>query len=119
MQPNINFHIWFRVCRPIKRKYNLSTNCVMVLNGAYVLHQVNNKSFSLYKLRMFVTYYSANKINVYIKVLIDKGFIIQSGNYGMYPLYSISPIGIEVIEELKREYDRQFYLFCNTYNIEV
>jgi hypothetical protein len=117
MLNNINYQIWFKVCKPIKRKYQLSTNAAMVLNGSYVLYKALHKGFTLRSLRMFVTYFNSNKINAYIKLLISKGYIIQSGQYYNTDLYSISAIGLQVIEELNESYQIELSKFCNKYDI--
>lgn len=119
MQNNINFHIWFKVCRPLKHKHKLSTNCLLVLNGAYLLYLLNNKGFTMYKLRSFVGYYNANRIRQYITVLIDNKFITQSGSYKSRLLYIISSKGIEVMKELNDSYNNSLYSFCSKYSIEL
>jgi hypothetical protein len=117
--PNINYQIWFKVCRPLKHKYNLSTNCLLVLNGAYVLHQANKKDFTIKTLQLFTSYYNSIKIKSYITVLISHNFIIESGMYKGHQLYCISSIGLQVIQELNDSYNKELVLFCSKYNIEL
>lgn len=116
---HINFLIWFKVCRPIKRNYNLSTNCCLILIAAHTLQQVNSKGFTLRNLRIFAPYYSPYKIKSYIKVLVDRSFITQSGVYNSHQLYCVSPIGLTVISELNDSYNKELVLFCSKYNIEL
>ena len=119
MLSNINYQIWFKVCRPLKRKYNLSTNCVLVLNGAYVLYMTTHKGFTLRSLQNFASYYSPVKIKGYIRVLVDRSFITLAGAWKTRQLYTISELGIQVIKELNESYQEQLIIFCNKYNIEL
>jgi flavorubredoxin len=119
MLANINFQIWFRVCKPIKVKYMISTNSVMVLNGSYVLYRATNQPFTRRQLRDFCKYYNNRKIDYYISVLIDKEMIALAGVKATRQLYTISELGIQVINELVKSYDEQLYLFCSKYNIEL
>jgi hypothetical protein len=114
----INYQIWFKVCRPIKRKYGLSSNCVLVLVAAYVLHSYMNRSnFTLRALQDHASYYNKAKIDSYIKVLTDKGYIIPSCMIKTRQQYSISEKGLQVIKELNDSYENEIALFCSLYNI--
>jgi hypothetical protein len=114
---NINYQIWFKCCRSIRIKYKLSSNCVLVLNGVYVYSKVINQRFTRRKILDFVSYYNIKKIDCYLTVLISKGYVIQSGQRKTLLLYSISPIGLTVINELNQSYQDQFNIFVSKYNI--
>jgi predicted transcriptional regulator len=60
-----------------------------------------------------------SKIGSYITVLISNGYIIESGNYKGHQLYCISPIGLQVIEDLNKSYERQLYKFYQDNNISL
>jgi len=119
MLANYSYHIWFRVCKSLKGKYNLSTNCLLVLNGAYCYYILNGKPFTRYQLLMFVRYYDMVRLGKYITVLMSKGFISQAGLRKGRQVYCISERGLEVIADLNKSYQDQLYLFCNKYNIEL
>jgi len=116
---NINYHIWFKVCKSVKFRYRMSTNDLLILNGCYLLHLTTNKPFTLNKIYSFVTYYNKPKIQAYIKRLIERKFIIQSVNHKGYPLYNISPLGLQVIEDLNNSYDVEMGKFCSLYGISL
>jgi len=103
----------------MKRKYNLTVNCVMILNGAYLLYVVMGKPFTRRQMRDFVTYYNPKRVNMYIGVLMDKGFISLAGLKATRQLYCISELGLQVINDLNKSYQEQLYVFCNKYNIEL
>jgi hypothetical protein len=119
MQANINYHIWFKACRSIKRKYGLTTNCLLVLNGSYLLYMTVKKGFTMRNLRNFVSYYNHNQIKSYITYLLKKEYIIESGIYNGRVLYNLSFTGNQIIKELNDSYDKELVLFCSKYNIEL
>ena len=118
MLQNYNMQIWWKVCRPLRYKYHLSVNCLMVLNGAYVYYNVLNKiPFTKRKLLNFMSYFSGNKLNVYLTVLIAKEFITLSGQLHNRDVYAISPLGLSVIKELNNSYEVELIKFCSLYSV--
>ena len=117
MLSNITFHTWFRIAKPVRRKYGISTNCILVLNAGYLLYIINNKSFTRGKLRIFARYWSQPKIDSYIKVLIDKGYFVSVSSVNSHPYYSLSEIGLQIIKELNESYTNVLYKFCSDYSI--
>ena len=120
MLPLYNYHILFKVCKPLRGKYQLSVACFLVLNGAYLYSVILGKPFTSYALLKFVTYYNNVKIGSYIRVLIERNFITLAGaTKRSENLYTISETGIQVIKELNESYQEQLIIFCNKYNIEL
>jgi hypothetical protein len=117
MLQQINFHIWFKVCKPLKRKYKLSTNCILVLNGMYLYSKYIKQDFTRFAVLKFCSYYNSSKIGKYITVLMTHNFVIESGKYKGHQLYSLSAIGLQVINELNESYKIELSKFCNMYNI--
>ena len=59
-------------------------------------------------------------MNKYFTVLFKLGYIVQSGNDKKgYQLYSISPVGIQIIEEMKGNYTTVMDGFISKYNIQL
>lgn len=119
MQTNINFHIWYKVCRPVKFKYHVSVNVLLLLSGTYLLHKVTNKPFTKKQLLKFLTYYNSNKIKYYIGVLVNKGFVELNSISKNIEYYSITQAGISVINDLNDSYQIELSKFCQKYNIEL
>ena len=44
MLKHYSYNIWFKVCRPLRHRYKLSVNCLLVLNGCYIYNNIVNKS---------------------------------------------------------------------------
>ena len=112
------YHIWFKTVRFARRNYGLSTNCVLVLNAAYIYNKINYKPFTRFQLIKFATYYSHSKIGKYITVLTVKGFLEVADKWRCYDRYIISPEGIKVINEIDASYQEQLSLFIDKYSIE-
>lgn len=113
---HVAYHLWFKVCKGMKRKYTLSTNALLVLNGAYLYGTYVKEKFPRYHLLKYVSYYNDKKLGEYITVLMKLGYIIESGNRKTIQLYSISDKGKEVIEEIKKNYELQLYKFYDQYS---
>lgn len=113
------FHIWFKIAKPIKRKYHLSTNTLLVLNAAYIYNKDINKTFARTQLLKFACYYDNHHIGSYITVLVSHGYIVVSGKYKQHDLYSVSSLGNEVIKELIKSYNKELNSFCLLYGISL
>jgi len=117
---NINYQLWFKVCRSVRKQYQVSTNVLMVLNGIYVYSKYIDNNFTRRQILDFVSYYSMPKIESYFNVLLDRKFIMLSGiKLKQFQLYSITLAGVQVIEALNKSHEDQMYIFCNKYNIEL
>ena len=119
MLPLYNYHILFKACKPIRGKFGISVNCLLVLNGAYLYYTILNKPFTRYSLLKFVTYYDNVRLGKYITVLMKKDYIIESGIIKGHNVYSISLAGLQVIKELNESYNKELVLFCSKYGIEL
>lgn len=117
MLQNINFHIFFKVCKPIRTRHKISVNCLLVLNGAYLLQLSSGKSFTRYRLLKFVTYYDNVRIGKYITVLTEHKFIIESDLYKGHQTFILSSLGLSVIKELNESYEIELRKFIDLYNI--
>jgi hypothetical protein len=116
---NINYLIWFKVARPIKHKYKLSTNCTLILNACYIHSITLNKPFTRSQMRRFANYFNPKQIDSYIKVLIDSNYIslVNSSKMKKVMYYSITLAGLQVIQELNNSYEIELRKFIDQYNI--
>lgn len=114
------FRLLFVIFRPVRKKYNLSINCLLVLNSCYLYSKLENKKeFYLTDIYKFTTYYSIPHIKQYIVVLAQRGFIIPDKPGQFRVLYHISELGIQVIEEIEESYNREMYEFSNKYHLDL
>ncbi len=97
------FLLLFKIFRPIRKKYNLSVNPLLVLSACYVYSINKNKDFSREGIANYLTYYNTYKVKAYFSVLRNKGYITIVRTE-RYDVYNITRKGINIIEELKRSY---------------
>lgn len=115
----INYLIWFRVAKPIKRKYLISTNCTLILSACYVHSITVNKPFTKRQIRSFAKFFNNKQIDSYISVLKDRKYIelVNSSKTGKVLYYSITLAGLQVINELNDSYQIELRKFIDQYNI--
>jgi hypothetical protein len=109
--------LWFKTCRPLRLKYRLSTNCLLMLAGCYCYNTIVNKPFTINQILKFVTYYNPRTLKIYLNVLINKDYVCISYNKSSIVYYSITLAGIQVINELNDSYQIELRKFIDQYNI--
>jgi len=80
---------------------------------------ITGKPFTRYQLRSFVSYYNGKYIDKYITVLVSRDMISLAGLRSGRQIYSISELGLQVINDLNKSYQEQLYIYCNKYSIEL
>ena len=115
----IIFHNMFRLLRPVRRKYNMSVNSLVVLNACYLIHVYNGSLFSVYSLYKFVGYYSRPKLMFYISYLINKGMLTQSDQVKNILYYRITDKGVEVMREFNNTYQQVLMKFVSDNGISL
>jgi hypothetical protein len=108
----------FRIIRPICRKYKLTINAVLILNAIVIYHKHVSSMYSFSGMRNFYSYYNTNKFGYYHKLLLDKGYVIQSDILNGNPRYKISELGIEVVKDIDEYYNRSLLKFISDYSLK-
>lgn len=109
----------FRLLKPIRRKYRLTINAIIVLNGCYLIHIYKGSLFSVYSLYKFVGYYNRPKLQYYINHLCENGYIIQSDQIKNILYYRITDKGIEVMREFNNTYNSVLCSFLSNNGISL
>lgn len=110
-------HNLFRGLKPVRRKYRLSINEIIVLNGIYLYCKHVNTCMSQDACLRFIGYYNLNKIKYYIGSLRGKGMIEVAEVINGYNRYKISILGLSVINDISEGFDRCLYEWFQKYNI--
>ena len=114
------FKLLFYILKPIRLKYKLSINAILVLNGCYLYSKLNNKDqFYTTEVKKFLGYYNDRVIKYYISVISLGGFINPVNPDDFRVLYKLTDKGIEVIQSIDQYYNKELYDFCNKYNIDL
>jgi len=109
----------FRLMKPIRRKYKLSVNCLLVLNGCYLFHKYNGSLFSLHGLYFWVKYYNRIRLQYYLNYLIGKGYLIQSDIIKNIKYYRLTESGINVMNEFNSSYQEELSKFITDHHISI
>ena len=112
-------HNLFRGLKPIRRKYKLTINEIIFLNGMYLYCKHVNTCMSQDACLRFIGYYNLNKIKYYIGSLRGKGMIEIAEVINGYNRYKPSILGISVINEINDSYGKCLDEFFNKYSISL
>jgi len=110
-------HNLFRGLKPVRRKYRLTINEVIFLNGMYLYCRHVSTCISHSGCVRFIGYYNLNKVKYYIGSLQDKGMIeiaeVLRGNI----MYRLTSKGVCAIDEISHSFEMCFQNWFNKYDI--
>ena len=109
----------FRILRPIRKKFNLTINEIVILNGMMLYNKYVGSSFSYSAILRFVGYFNDKKTKYYFGSLQEKGCIVMSDILNGAKRYRLTEKGIEAIGYMEESYDKELYVFLNGYSISV
>jgi hypothetical protein len=112
-------HNLFRGLKPIRRKYRLTINEIIFLNGMYLYCKHVSTCMSQDACHRFIGYYSLSKIKYYLGSLQNKNMIQPAEVIKGYNRYKPTQLGISVIDEINGSFDRCLYDWFNKYNITL
>jgi hypothetical protein len=109
----------FRILRPIRKKFNLTINEIVILNGMMLYNKYVGSSFSYSAILRFVGYFNDKKMRYYFGSLQEKNCIVLSDILNGAKKYRLTEKGIEAISHMEESYDKALYVFLNSYNISI
>ena len=109
----------FRIFRPIRKKFNLTINEIIILNGMMLYNKYVGSSFSYSAIIKFVGYFNDKKMRYYFGSLQEKNCIVLSDIFNGAKRYRLTEKGIEAISHMEESYDKALYMFLNNYNISI
>lgn len=109
----------FRVLRPIRHKYGLTINEIIILNGMMIYNKFTGSSFSYTAIMRYVGYFNDKKIRYYIQSLQDKGYIVLSDILNGNNRYKLTDNGIDAISNIEECYQKSLNKFINDNGISV
>ena len=114
----IVFRLLFAMLRPVKRKYNLTVNHILVINSCYLYSKLTSETFYITDILKFNSYFNNVLMNRYFKDLNFSGFLLSIQTGKNKTKYKLTAKGIEVIESIDQYYNSELYSFYNKYNIQ-
>jgi hypothetical protein len=109
----------FRILRPIRKKFNLTINEIVILNGMMLYNKYVGSSFSYSAILCFVGYFNDKKMRYYFGSLQEKNCIVLSDVLNGAKRYKLTEKGIEALSHMEESYDKALYEFLNSYNISI
>lgn len=109
----------FRILRPIRKKFNLTINEIIILNGMMLYHKYIGSSFSYSAIIKWVGYFNDKKMRYYFASLQEKNCIVVSDILNGSKRYKLTERGIEAIGQMELNYDQALYRFLNENNITL
>ena len=106
-------HNLFRGLKPVRRKYSLTINETIFLNGMYLYCKHISTCMSQDACLKFIGYYNLDKIKYYLGSLLDKKMIQVSEIIHKYNRYKLTPLGLEVMSEINGGFERCLYEWFN------
>jgi len=116
---NIHYilHNLFRGLKPIRRKYKLTINEIIFLNGIYLYCRHVSTCISQDACLKFISYYNLNKVKYYISSLLNKSMIQVAEVIKGYNRYRFTPLGLSVINDISGNFNCCLYNWYNKFNI--
>ena len=109
----------FRILRPIRKKFSLTINEIVILNGMMLYNKYIGSSFSYSAILRFVGYFNDKKMRYYFGSLQEKNCIVLSDVLNGAKRYKLTEKGIEALSHMEESYDKSLYQFLNSYNISL
>ena len=110
-------HNLFRGLEPVRRKYKLTINEIIFLNGIYLYCKHESTCISQDACLRFIGYYNLSKVKYYISSLLGKNMIQIAEIIKGYNRYKLTLLGFSVIDDINDSFDRCLYDWFNKYNI--
>jgi len=109
----------FRILRPIRKKFTLTINEIIILNGMMLYNKYIGSSFSYSAILRFVGYFNDKKMRYYFGSLQEKGCIVVSDILNGAKRYKLTVKGYDAVCYMQKSYDMALYEFLNNYNISL
>jgi hypothetical protein len=109
----------FRILRPIRKKFNLTINEIVILNGMMLYNKYVGSSFSYSAILRFVGYFNDKKMRYYFDSLQEKNCIVLSDVLNGAKGYRLTTKGIEALSFMQDSYDMALYVFLNENDISI
>lgn len=118
--PLYTLQLLFNILKPVRLKYKLSINVLIVLNSCYLYSKLYNEEFYITQIREFLRYYDANFIRRYFKALEFRGCIARAYTDRLgRDVWTLTPKAHLIIQDIERRYEEVMYLFFEKHNMRV
>ena len=118
---NIHYtlHNLFRELKPVRRKYKLTINEIIFLNGMYLYCMHESTCMSHDACLKYIGYYNLNKVKYYLGSLRAKGMIQLAEVIHGYNRYRLTELGISAVRHINASFESCLYVWFNKYGISL
>ena len=110
-------HNLFRGLKSIRRKYKLTINEIIFLNGMYLYCKHISTCMSQDACLKFIGYYNLNKVKFYLGSLQNKNMIQLAEVIKGYNRYRLTQLGFSVIDDINGSFEKCLYDWFNKYSL--
>ena len=108
----------FRIIKPIRNKYKLSVNNIMVLIACYVYHKYEGSIFNLHGIYKILGYFNRNRLLWYVNNLCLLGYLSKETK-GKAMYYKLSFSGLQVCNDFEATYNSQLSAWLQSHKIDL
>ena len=112
-------HNLFRGLKPLRRKYSLTINEIIFLNGMHLYCKHVSTCMSQDACLKFIGYYNLPKIKYYIDSLKNKRMIQIAEIIHSYNRYKLTSLGLSVMNEINGNFETCLYDWFDKYSISL
>ena len=116
---HVILHNMFRLMKPVRRKYKLSCNSLIVLNAIYLYHKHKGSVFTGNSICQWLRYYDLNKVKWYFDYLLRNECLIKAEVIKSIQYYKITEKGITVMNDFANSFQEVLSKWYNDYSIVV
>lgn len=119
LKTQLVYHNIYRQLKPARKKYSLSGNDIIVLNGVYLYTVLIKTEFTFTSILKFVKYYREDRMRHYFNKLIERELIKLHRQANTHTYYRITTEGFNLINEMFNDYDVIHGKFIQQFNISL
>lgn len=116
---HIILHNAFRLLKPVRRKYGLSVNALIITNGIYIYHKYKGSVITVNSIYQLIGYYNRNRIKFYLSSLLSKGIIMHAEQNKGIDYYKLTDLGIKVMQDFNDTYQEVLTGWFNKHKIDI
>jgi hypothetical protein len=113
------YHNLFRYLKPCRKRYNMTVNELLVLNGIYIYTVIRKTEFTINAAYSFLGYFNKPRLKWYFSQLIKYDLIYYHTTVGNHVYYRLSEKGYVVIGELFEGFEIVQQKFLQKWNVSI
>lgn len=112
-------HNLFHGLKPVRRKYRLTINEIIFLNGMYLYCKHVSTCISQDACLRYIGYYNLDKVKYYIGSLLGKGMIELAEIVHGYNRYRLTEQGISAMNDIDNSFERRLVEWFDKYGVSL